>query len=43
MGFREVQAFNLAMLVKRAWRLIHYAHSLFYRVYVCVMRNHYIF
>ena len=36
MGFRDIQAFNLAMLSKQAWRLIHYAHSLFYRVCVYI-------
>ena len=33
MGFRHIHAFNLAMLVKQVWRLIHETHSLFYRVY----------
>ena len=33
MGFKELHAFNLAMLTKQAWRLIHNNGSLFYRVY----------
>ena len=33
MGFKDIQAFNLAMLAKKAWRLIHNTHSLFYHVY----------
>ena len=33
MGFRDVLAFNLAMLAKQAWSLIHNNQSLFYRVY----------
>ena len=33
MGFQDIQAFNLAILTKQAWRLIHSTHSLFYRVY----------
>lgn len=34
MGFCDIHAFNLAMLAKQEWRLIHTTHSLFYRVYV---------
>ena len=30
MGFRDIQAFNMAMLSKQAWHLIHNTHSLFY-------------
>ena len=33
MRFRDIHAFNLAMLVKQAWRLIQGNHSLFFRVY----------
>ena len=33
MGFCDIQAFNLALLAKQAWRLTHNTHPLFYRVY----------
>ena len=33
MDFRDVQAFNCAMLAKQAWRLFHNTHSLFYWIY----------
>ncbi|XP_030970193.1 uncharacterized protein LOC115990505 [Quercus lobata] len=33
MGFQDFHAFNLAMLAKQAWRLIHKNGSLFYMVY----------
>ena len=33
MGFKDLHAFNLAMLAKQAWRLIHNNGSLVYRVY----------
>ena len=31
MGFQDISSFNLAMLAKQAWRLIHNEQSLFYR------------
>ena len=33
MGFRDLHAFNLAMLSKQAWRLTQDINSLFYKVY----------
>ena len=33
MGFRDLHSFNLAMLSKQAWRLIHDTDLLFYKVY----------
>lgn len=33
MDFRDIHAFNLAMLAKQVWRLIKETHSLFYWVY----------
>ena len=33
MGFRDLHAFNLAMLSKQAWRLAQDTNSLFYKVY----------
>ena len=33
MGFMDLHTFNLAMLAKQAWHLIHNNGSLFYRLY----------
>ena len=33
MGFRDLHTFNLAMLTKQAWHLIHNNGSLFFRAY----------
>ena len=33
MGFRNLQAFNLAMLAKQGWRLLSNPHSLLARIY----------
>ena len=33
MGFRDIHAFNLDMLIKQTWRLVTGSHSLFYQVY----------
>ena len=33
LGFREIENFNLALLGKQVWRLIHNSDSLFYKVF----------
>ena len=33
MGFRDIENFNLALLGKQVWRLIHNQDSLFYKVF----------
>ena len=33
LGFCEIENFNLALLVKQVWRLIHNRDSLFYKVF----------
>ena len=33
MGFRDLNAFNLALLAKQAWKLVQKMDSLFYRIY----------
>lgn len=33
MGFRDLHAFNLALLAKQAWKLVQQTDSLFYRIY----------
>ena len=33
MGFRDLHAFNLALLAKQAWKLVQKTDSLFYRIY----------
>ena len=33
MGFKDIELFNIAMLGKQVWRLIHNKDSLFYKVF----------
>ena len=33
LGFKDIENFNLAMLGKQMWRLVHNKHSLFYKVF----------
>uniref|UniRef100_A0A5B7BF13 Reverse transcriptase zinc-binding domain-containing protein n=1 Tax=Davidia involucrata TaxID=16924 RepID=A0A5B7BF13_DAVIN len=32
-GFRHMEAFNLALLAKQGWRLLHYPDSIFFKIY----------
>ena len=32
LGFRDVEAFNLALLAKQSWHLLHVEHSLVFRI-----------
>ena len=36
MGFRDIHAFNLAMLAKHAWCLVTGSHSIFFQVYKAI-------